>query len=323
MELDLEHLHSFVVLARTAHFGRAAAELHITTSALSKRLRCLEKEVGGVLVHRGSYGWRGLTERGKSLAERAPLLLRAAQAARSDSGDELVVLGIPGRLGDFFTPTQFGLLVDCLIWERPHAHLRVQGVSYADVRGCVTSGSVDVLVDMVDPIGAGSHQIPLTEVSRGVVVPCSSTLAAMDVVFLQDVVGQPILHDSRLDRSWMGPWSLADVERLSPARLVDVAASGFREVGNAVQIGMGIAVVPGFMAQSLLPVGLRGRTIQDAPLVQVRAVMRTGDHRPQVVALVRVLQVLSHALGASSPTGPAHPRSVRRPASTPNTVDRQ
>ncbi|MGV8845777.1 LysR family transcriptional regulator [Tessaracoccus sp.] len=311
MELDLDHLHSFVVLARTAHFGRAAAELHITTSALSKRLRGLEREVGGVLVNRGPYGWRGLTVRGQSLAEQAPLLLRAAQAARYDGGEELVVLGVPGRLSDYFTPTQFGLLVDCLTWERPHAHLRVQGVSYADVRGCVTSGSVDVLVDMVDPIRAGSHQIPLAEVSRSVVVPCGSALADMDLVWVEDVVGQPILHDSRLDRSWMGPWSLSDVDRPSPGRLIDVAASGFREVSTAVQSGRGVAVVPGFMAQSLLPVGLRGQTIQDAPLVQVRAVMRSGDHRPQVMALVRVLQVLGHALGASSPTEPPNLRGVR------------
>ncbi|RMB60237.1 LysR family transcriptional regulator [Tessaracoccus antarcticus] len=305
MELNLEHLHSFAVLVRTAHFGRAAEELHMTTSGLSKRIRCLEREVGALLVERGPGGYQGLTDRGRSLAERAPLILIAAHSARRDGDDEVVVLGFPGRLSDYFTQTQFGLLVDCLSWERPLTHLRLQGVSYADVRDCVINGSVDVLIDMVDPIRAGSLQIPLAEVSRSAVVTDSSALGEQDPVFLQDVVAEPILHDSRLDPSWMGPWVLADVERHSPGRLVDVAASGFREISEAVRTGRGIAVVPGFMAQSLLPAGLRGRTILDAPLVQVRAVIRCGESRPQVAALVRVLQVLGHALSSpvSAPPG--------------------
>lgn len=300
MELNLDHLHSFVVLARTAHFGRAAAELHMTTSALSKRLRCLEREVGAVLVVRGPSGYQGLTVRGASLAERAPAILNVAHAVSKDADEELVVLGLPGRVSDYFTQRQFGLLVDCLSWERPHTHLKVQGISYTAVRDCVINGSVDVLIDMVDPIRASSNQIPITEVPRAAVVPRSGTLGQKNQVFLQDVVGKPILHDSRLDQSWMGPWVLADVERPSPGKLVHVAASGFSEVAEAIRMGRGIAVVPGLMAQSLIPPGLRARPILDAPLVLVRAVVRRSENRPQIAALVHVLHVLGHAVGPDS-----------------------
>jgi DNA-binding transcriptional LysR family regulator len=52
--VDLRLLLPFAVLAEELHFGRAAARLHLTQSALSQQIQRLERQVGVELVERGS-----------------------------------------------------------------------------------------------------------------------------------------------------------------------------------------------------------------------------------------------------------------------------
>jgi DNA-binding transcriptional LysR family regulator len=56
MALETQELASFAVLAEQLHFGRAAARLHISQPALSKRIRSLEDRVGGPLLLRNRRG---------------------------------------------------------------------------------------------------------------------------------------------------------------------------------------------------------------------------------------------------------------------------
>jgi DNA-binding transcriptional LysR family regulator len=83
MDLDLSCVASFLVLVEEAHFGRAAALLHLTPSALTKRMQRLERQVGVVLLRRDSTGVAGLTAAGRRFAMEADLLLAAAHAARA------------------------------------------------------------------------------------------------------------------------------------------------------------------------------------------------------------------------------------------------
>jgi DNA-binding transcriptional LysR family regulator len=46
MDLDLSCVASFLVLLDERHYGRAAAKLNLTSSALSKRIQRLERQVG-------------------------------------------------------------------------------------------------------------------------------------------------------------------------------------------------------------------------------------------------------------------------------------
>jgi DNA-binding transcriptional LysR family regulator len=80
MELDLRLARHFVVLADTGHFGRAAASLHLTQSALTKQVRSLERLVGAELIDRSRRPWR-LTAAGEDvLALSRDLCGRADQA---------------------------------------------------------------------------------------------------------------------------------------------------------------------------------------------------------------------------------------------------
>ena len=50
--MDIELLRTFLAVVRTRHFGRAADELCVTQSAVSARIRQLEKTLGKPLFSR-------------------------------------------------------------------------------------------------------------------------------------------------------------------------------------------------------------------------------------------------------------------------------
>ena len=73
--MDIKLLHSFVQLTDTGHYGRAASNLFVTQSTLSKQIQALETMVGGPLFERGRHGAK-LTPLGKLLQQEARALLR-------------------------------------------------------------------------------------------------------------------------------------------------------------------------------------------------------------------------------------------------------
>ncbi len=80
MALETQELSSFAVLAEQLHFGRAAARLHISQPALSKRIRSLEDKVGGPLLVRNRRGV-ALTPAGSMFYKEARRIIRDVDVA--------------------------------------------------------------------------------------------------------------------------------------------------------------------------------------------------------------------------------------------------
>ena len=76
--LDLRQLRFFVGVAEELHFGRAAARLYITQSALSRQIQALELALGVELLARERRRVR-LTEPGHLLLDHARALLAHSQ----------------------------------------------------------------------------------------------------------------------------------------------------------------------------------------------------------------------------------------------------
>ncbi|MEO2132532.1 MAG: LysR substrate-binding domain-containing protein [Microbacterium sp.] len=93
--MELRHLESFAVLAEELHFGRAAARLQVSQSALSQQLQRLEAALGEQLVIRTSREVM-LTDAGTELLEPALRVLAAADRAETAIRD--LRSGLSGRL---------------------------------------------------------------------------------------------------------------------------------------------------------------------------------------------------------------------------------
>ena len=105
--LDLDQLHTFVTIADTGSFTRAAEEVHRTQSAVSMQMRRLEERIGKPLFVKDGRANR-LTEEGERLLAYARRLLRLNRetlAAFDDASLEgSIRIGTPDDYADRFLP---------------------------------------------------------------------------------------------------------------------------------------------------------------------------------------------------------------------------
>lgn len=84
--MDLTTLRYFVEIAREENMTRAANRLHVSQSALSKRLAALEERLDTKLFRRRSFSIE-LTDEGRRLEERAQELLQLHDKIESEFRD--------------------------------------------------------------------------------------------------------------------------------------------------------------------------------------------------------------------------------------------
>lgn len=80
--MELRQLRYFIHVAEEEHVGRAARQLHITQSPLSRQIRDLERDLGVQLFERRKGRLR-LTAAGRTLLDEARPILRQVERARS------------------------------------------------------------------------------------------------------------------------------------------------------------------------------------------------------------------------------------------------
>ena len=80
--VELHHLRCFVAVAEELNFGRASERLHLTPSPVSRAIRELEHELGGVLFVRG-YHHVELTPLGRELVSRARRIVNDADRLKA------------------------------------------------------------------------------------------------------------------------------------------------------------------------------------------------------------------------------------------------
>jgi DNA-binding transcriptional LysR family regulator len=83
--MDIELLRTFLEVARTRHFGKAASELCVTQSAVSARIRQLEQTIGVPLFTRSRHNIQ-LTPEGRQLHKHAETIVQVWARARQESG---------------------------------------------------------------------------------------------------------------------------------------------------------------------------------------------------------------------------------------------
>jgi LysR family transcriptional regulator, flagellar master operon regulator len=144
--MNTEQARTFLEVAATGNFNRAAARLNVTQSTVSARIRALEDSLGQRLFERDKAGAR-LTEAGRRFRRHAEALMRTWQQARQEialpSGFRGVIsLGAEPNLWD-------GLGENLLGWLRRHVPdhaLRTQTGSADNLQRKLHEGSIDILL---------------------------------------------------------------------------------------------------------------------------------------------------------------------------------
>src|SRR5687767_8652205 len=117
--LDLDLLRSFLAVVRTGSFTKAAAEVHLTQSAVSRQMRDLERSLGTALFERFGRGVY-LTSAGQALVAHAERIL--LQASDTLQAIEEIEEGVTGelRLGATITAANYFLPEILAAYRKKH-----------------------------------------------------------------------------------------------------------------------------------------------------------------------------------------------------------
>lgn len=315
--MDLvKHLRYFLAVAEELHFGRAADRLHMAQSPLSQRVRALERSLGVDLFLRTSRHVE-LTDAGRQLVGLARGVLdsvdelQAAMAEVAGGGTGGLRVAVPPELGG-----AAAALAGMLLGSHPDVEF-VEAVSTEQL-AAITARRLDIGIVRTPFSGARFVQRPRFEHRLGVLLPADDPLATasapLEAIRLagRDLALAP--------RQWAPE---AHDEFLGLLHAVGAAPRAIREATTvefaATLLLQGAAYV-GLPPGGPTPAGtawvpLAGRELS----YRCAAVHRRGDHRPELEAVIGMIEQTLPRLGWR-PRG--HPqlgprREQVRPANSP------
>src|SRR5690606_17443012 len=199
-EPSIHQLRLVLALSEELHFGRAAARLFITQSALSQQIRSLEKRLGVVLFERSSRAV-SLTPAGQALlpditaAVEAMVRLRRAADAQGRHVSGPIRVGIIGA--EAAMPHTRAVL-QALRREHPRLEVQLLSLNFVDQLGALYRQEADV-VFLRPPV---PDDIELHHLA-------TDPRAALPRLTLAQLSGYPVVDvPSRIPRVWWDFWAV-------------------------------------------------------------------------------------------------------------------
>ena len=299
--MELRHLRYFVAVAEAEHFGRAAEQLHVSQSPLSRQIAQLEEEIGAELFVPSGRGVK-LSPAGRSFLEGARATLARATLAVEDARATA-----QGRIGmvviGFDCTLAYALLLPRIVQAFRARHPRVE----LSVLPLPSEEQVAALRDGTISVGYGyrsPEDSPLVRFRTlfrervGVVMSKSHRLAARRTLRVADLKHERFVWTPRKE---------------SP-RLCDEIIAAFRAHHHTLEIareeangelllmlvasGEGLCAFPESAAPSIPP-GAVFKRVRDLDFVILgRSVWRAVDEKDP---LVRALLEITNSVHTSRP----------------------
>jgi len=298
--LSLERLRVLQAVARHGSVTAAAAELRVTTSAVSQQLTKLERESGTALVERSGRGIR-LTDAAQLLAGHASAILSMAEQAQADV--DARAGAVAGRLVLASLPTATrGLAAPALrqlAAAHPALHVELAEADSSESIPALVQGAADVVIahDWSNaPLAApdGLATTLLLEDPADIAVPAAHPLARQAAGARDGAVP--------LAQLGAGPWICGSpgtschdwlTFTLRSARLEPRFAHTADEHATQLSLvaaGLGIAVMPR-LGRGQVPAGVRLIAVRPALRRNIYALWRTtAARRPAIGAVVSALR---------------------------------
>lgn len=252
------NLHSMQILASVAatkSLTRSAAELNMTTSAVSKRVAELEARFGTPLLIRHATGVR-LTAAGEVVAQCADDLMTRVAEMTQEIADLLARQSGEVRIMSNIAAILLGLLDDVKQFRASHPGIRVlvsEGNS-PETAEAVKKNQVDIGVCVRTDFVKGLACRPYRQTRLVVVMPDTHPLAARTVISPKELQGYPLVWKPPVDLGIEdGPKARQSSDLGSQ---VGLAIRSFEVVLHTISEGAGIAVVPNVAVPRNRPEGL-------------------------------------------------------------------
>ena len=234
----LAQLRAFVAVARSRHFGTAAAKLGVSQPSLSQALSSLESGLGVQLVERSTRKVL-ITEAGMSLLEQASGIVSSAAELVSSAAGLTGELRGTLRLGLIPTvaPYRLPALLPKLRAEVEDLTVTVVEDQTARLLESLRAGRIDAAILALPALTSGLAEIPLYDEEFVLVVPPDHPLAGRTDLTPDDLTGLPLLlldeghclRDQALDlcrQAESGVGVIGDTRAASLATIVQCVSGG-------------------------------------------------------------------------------------------------
>lgn len=228
--------------------ARAAADLHLTPSAVSKRIAELEARFGTPLLSRHSTGVR-LTPAGEIVVRYTDELMEKVAEMSAEVAKLLSHQSGEIRIMSNTTAILLGLFEDLTRFRLAHPGIKVivrEGGSI-EVAEAVKQNTIDIGVCVKTRAMSGLISHPYRHTDLVVVLPQSHPLALKQSLTREDIAQYPI--------AWTPPIDIVEKAKgnVNLNREVEVAVRSFDVVLRSVKEGAGIAVIPYIAVPGTLP----------------------------------------------------------------------
>lgn len=296
--MDYRKLRSFLTLARTLHFARAAAEVSLTQPALSQHIQSLEQSWGIKLFERNKRKV-SLTIEGELLVAEVERTVQRLDNLHSMIKD--VAAGGRGmlRLGYVGTSVLEPLLVSAIRGFRtryPEVRLEPAEYSVSQQFSLLQSGELDVGV-LRGPLPACrfvAHQV-IHQSTLSAVIADDHPLASAEKVRLPDLAGETLIVQDDPDGVGLGGtvFRLYAASGVVPQNIIRT-----RDVSTAIDlaaVGSGVTFVPSsqrsFIRKDVAVLTVTGQDVATSLLL----CWKKGANNLNVVRFVEEAQSLFNA----------------------------
>jgi DNA-binding transcriptional LysR family regulator len=242
MDMQLQDLNAFVVVAADRSFSKAAKRLRRTQPAISQAIRRLEDELGDKLFDRTSRNG-ALTEAGALLLDHATKLLRLAAEAEAAVRELQHVRRGRVAIGANEAAVHAVLpIIQRFARDNPHALVEVRRVRSRQIAAELLERSLDFGVLTFQPPEKGLHAISLGSDELVMLANPTHRLASRTRVTIEEVGRETVIAHN--DPSPARDRVLRLYERKHASINIQIALPSLDGIKRAVEMGLGVAVLP-------------------------------------------------------------------------------
>lgn len=261
--MEMHQARYFVALCETLNFTRAAEKCNVTQPSLTRAIKLLEEELGGLLFNR-ERNQTHMTELGRMMEPHLREVIEQARTARARASSFFALRTARLKLG-VARGVSFQLLDETLrrfVTSYPDTEIALHDDRPVDLREALRRGDFEVVVlpqrthDLDD-----LHYYPVGEDRLLAIMPAGHALAAMESIPLETLVDQPLVCGDGCPFWEAAERSFREAGFTVTPKAIATRAEWLYELVSA-GVGIGVAAL-----HHDLPAGLVTRPIEGAALV--------------------------------------------------------
>lgn len=255
--MNITQIRTFLMVVEHGSFSAAARAMHLSQPAVTMQLQSLEADMGATLLDR-KYRKVELTEAGRALLPFARRMLEDIEAAREEIARLSDTVTGRLRLAASTTPGQYVLprLLGSFLAGHSSVGISLRVMDTAEVVEAVESGEADLGVTGAEISGAKVKHERLGSDDLVLVCPPSHAFAESAPSSFDDVVSQPFIMREEGSGTRLVTERILKQSGVEPGDLHVVTELGTGEaIVNAVEGGLGLAVVSAWVAEKAIALG--------------------------------------------------------------------